>query len=258
MDHFVCSECRLLPAGEWVCEHDRTAASAKAPDAVRSKPGLLRRLFRIFRWLSLGWSLVTFSLILTPALPPAIATSPDAAQSVDVKVLEFERALLEGRARPLEISEAELNGWITSKLSLQHTDTDLGKVSPEAVLKDPRSSKRSLAAAGGADRKITEIQSPLRDVRIELLKDSFLAYVAFNRFGKALSLQIEGRINAKDGYFSVQPTAGKFGSLPILHGALETFAHWFFDSPQNRQNFRLPSKIHDIRVESGNLVIVAY
>jgi len=77
-----------------------------------------------------------------------------------------------------------------------------------------------------------EIQSSVRDVRIQLKKISLLAYVAFNLYGKEMSLELEGRLAVRDGFLQFIPTAGKLGSLPLPGGTLQTAAQQLFDSPE--------------------------
>ncbi len=95
----------------------------------------------------------------------------------------------------------------------------------------------------------------MRDLKIELFEDSLRAYVAMDFYGKKMSLELEGRLMVKDGYLRLEPTAGKLGSLPLLPGTLESAARRLFDSPENREKFRVPPAIVDIQVKHGNLTV---
>ncbi|MEE2839840.1 MAG: hypothetical protein VYC91_04845, partial [Acidobacteriota bacterium] len=58
-----------------------------------------------------------------------------------------------------------------------------------------------------------------------------------------------------DGYLQFEPSGGKLGSLPITRFGLERAVRRLFESPENREKFRLPTEIQDIRMEDSELVI---
>ena len=66
---------------------------------------------------------------------------------------------------------------------------------------------------------------------------------------------MEGRVQVKDGYLHLEPSAGKLGSLPIPRFVLGRAVQRLFESPENREKFKLPQEISDIRVENSELVI---
>jgi len=59
----------------------------------------------------------------------------------------------------------------------------------------------------------------------------------------------------KEGYLLLEVTAGRLGSLPIPQLALDRAVAGLFESPQNRENFKLPPEIADIQVENSQLAI---
>jgi hypothetical protein len=71
------------------------------------------------------------------------------------------------------------------------------------------------------------------------------------------SLELEGTPVVRNGYLKLEPIRGKIGSLPLMAGALKSATDRLFDSPQNREKFRLPPEIEDIRVEQAQLVIIS-
>jgi hypothetical protein len=70
-----------------------------------------------------------------------------------------------------------------------------------------------------------------------------------------LSLELEGQLTVRDGCLRLEPTAGKLGSLPLMQATLEGAAYRLFDSPENKEKFRLPPEIRDVRVERGRLIV---
>src|SRR5512137_1011560 len=58
-----------------------TSAQAPGPSPPEArKPGVLRRVFRAVRWVSLAVALALVVLLLRPAKPPAVRTDPKAAE----------------------------------------------------------------------------------------------------------------------------------------------------------------------------------
>ena len=102
---------------------------------------------------------------------------------------------------------------------------------------------------------VEEVQSNVRDVRVTLDGDRIHGYVLFELYGKNLSLTLNGSLELRDGYLRLAPTAMKLGSMPIPRATLERAVQQLFDSPENRAQFRVPSRIRDIRVENSTLII---
>jgi hypothetical protein len=199
--------------------------------------------------------LLVLLLILKPSRPPAITITPDSAPRAEAKVQEFQEAMSAGEPKPLEMNESELNAWLGSNLSLQRSNA------PSEKPADNESSglARTEATAHPApisDPTIAEVQSSVRDVKIALVNDSLRAYVLFDFHGKELSLELDGRLSARDGYLRIEPTSGHLGSLPLLGATLESAAQKIFDDPKNKEKFRLPPSIADVRIVNGNLAVI--
>lgn len=194
---------------------------------------LLGRLYRVFRWVLLAASMIVFFLILRPDTPPEVQVDAKALASLQSKVASMHQAAA-GQARELHLNEAELNGWLRSNLAV---------------------ASASPSPKGAEDPTAEEAQSNVRDVRVTLDGDRIHGYVLFELYGKNLSLTLNGRLELRDGYLRLTPTAMKLGSLPIPRATLERAVQQLFDSPENREQFRVPSRIRDIRVENSTLII---
>jgi hypothetical protein len=81
-------------------------------NAVRSIVGLLRKSYRVFRWLSLAGLIVVILLIFHVSPPPGIVVTSDASQHAEAKIQEFQSIAGQGTEQELEINESELNGWL--------------------------------------------------------------------------------------------------------------------------------------------------
>jgi hypothetical protein len=218
------------------------STSSQAPELSpleTRKPGVFRRVFRVLRWVSLTVALVLVVLLLWPANPPEVRTDPKAAERVQAKIEQAAQTAIEGQAPVLQMDEAELNAWMQSNLALQ----------------SPPPSELPNAPGPPTEPTLQQVQSSLRDVKINLVGDELRAYVLFNLYGKDLTLQLEGRLVVTEGHLRLRPTRGMLGSLPIPQITLDRAVSRLFDSPENRESFQLPPEIKDIRVVNGELIV---
>ncbi len=193
------------------------AASETSPSAG----GTFRRFYRVFRWVALAGSVILVILILRPAPPPQVDRDPDAGLRLQSKMLELVNSKGAGRSATLRLAEAEVNSWLSENLASSSPASD----------------------------------STLQDLQVDLVGDRLQLYFVFGFFGQNLSLILEGRPQVQEGYLLLEVTAGRLGSLPIPQMALDRAVQRLFESPQNRENFRLPPEIADIQVENSQLAI---
>jgi hypothetical protein len=205
-----------------------------------------KKFYRVFRWVVLIGLAVVLLLVMKQAAPPEVMSDPQAASRVELKMYEAQQALDAGEAHTLELDEAELNTFLQSNLALDGRAAEVAAAAGAAETgRDPAS-----------ETSIAEVKSTVRDVRINLVDDQVRAYVLFDFHGKDLSLILEGRLRVVDGYLRLEPTSGTLGSLPIPQATLDNAVARLFDSPENREKFRVPPHISDIRVEGGQLQVL--
>ncbi|HJS67755.1 MAG TPA: hypothetical protein VJ760_10560 [Nitrospiraceae bacterium] len=197
-------------------------------------------MFRILPWISLTLSIGILLLILRQAPPLPIQTDPDAANRVAEKMAQLQLAVQSNHPHALALNEAELNQWMRDNLAIASTH---------------QAQQAGIPIPSGSDPSIQEVQSALKDVRMNLMGNQLRAYALFALYGKEISLQLEGTITTQGGYIRLQPTAGKLGSLPIPSSTLDSVVHQLFDSPNNRDKFQLPPQIESVRVENNSLII---
>jgi hypothetical protein len=214
-----------------------------------------RSFYRIFRWVSLAILILILVLMLHRSTPPQVAVLPDSAQQADDKIQQFQSAIIRGTKDRLKLDQPELNGWLSANLALKKPDSpSLPPQTQESLI------SLAKAANGGHpidQASVQEVQSSIRDVKIELRQDTLLLYAVFDMHGMDLSMELEGRLSARDGYMILEPTAGKLGSLPLTSGTLRAVADRLFNSPENREKFKLPPYVQDIGIEKGNLVVTS-
>jgi hypothetical protein len=205
-----------------------------------------KRIFRIIRWTTYVFAIVMLVLVLHKAPPPLVETSPQAAARAEEKVEQVEKAVASGQPATLRMDETELNSYLASHLALAGHDAPT-----------PASAGRAQGAPGGTSptpQEVEQMRSNVRDVKVQLTDDRVKAYVVFDVHGKDMTLQLEGRLGAQNGYLRFEPLSGQIGSLRIPQSTLESAVRRLMDSPENREKLKLPSEITDLRIENGEVV----
>jgi len=209
-------------------------AAHQATPPPKPPTSLWRKAWRIFYWLSIlagAWTLV---LMLRRAPAPQVSVSPQATRSAETKLqalaLPPEPSLTPGQPPRIALTEEELNSYLAAHLALQ-------------------------GGAPAADPTVEQAKSSVRDVKVTLSGDRARLFAVFNLAGKDLTLQLEGRLHVVDGYLRFEPTGGNLGDLSLPRSALDAAVSRLFDNPVNRESFRVPPGIRDIRVENSQLVI---
>jgi hypothetical protein len=202
-----------------------------------------------------GIILVLF-LLLRTSQPPPIEIAPEAARRAEGKIAEFQASLGRGAPQILAMDQAELNGWLHANLALKKPEGGSDTL-PKALETSPDTGLAAEPETQADAETLEQLQSSVQDVRIELLENALCIYARFEVHGMDLSLELEGRPAVRDGYLKLEPIRGKLGSLPLMAGTLKSATDRLFESPQNREKFRLPPEIEDIRVEQGRLVVIS-
>ncbi len=214
-----CSSCGILFARYSSGSESQPleAASETSPPAG----GTFRRFYRVFRWVALAVSVIVVILILRQAPPPQVEVDPDAGLRLESKMRKVASSIGAGRSATLRLAEAEVNSWLSENLDLSSPASD----------------------------------STLQDLQVDLAGDRLQLYFVFGLYGQNLSLILEGRPQVQEGYLVLEVTAGRLGALPIPQMALDRAVQGLFESPQNRETFRLPPEIANIQVENSQLAI---
>jgi len=212
----------------------------------KSRTSPWKRIFRVIRWTTYTFAIVTLVLLFHKAPPPLVETSPQAAARAEEKFEQVEKAVANGQPATLRMDETELNSYLVSHLALA------GNGAPSPAL-----AGRVQGAPNGAiptPQEVEQMRSNVRDVKVQLIDDRVKAYVVFDVHGKDMTLQLEGRLGAQNGYLHFEPLGGQIGSLPIPQSTLESAVQRLMNSAENREKLRLPSEISDLRIENGEVV----
>jgi hypothetical protein len=207
-----------------------------APDRVAAKPNPWKLIFRIFRWSTYVFALIAILMIFHAAPPPAVVTSPQAAASAEQKIARVEQSVSSGQPATLRMDESELNSYLASHLD----------ISPDG--------SSNASPGGAAPPDVEQVRSAVKDVKVQLIDDRVRAYVVFGFHGKDMTLQLEGKLGAEDGYLRFEPVSGQIGSMPIPQSSLETAVRHMMESPENREKLRLPAEMSGLKIENGEIV----
>jgi hypothetical protein len=168
----------------------------------------------------------------------------------EVRLSAFQESVRQGRPDTLRWKQDHVNAWMSSNLKAASRPAG-PEAAARAVMSGQGLNLRNEQEAAEAAR------GTVRDVRINLMEDRLRAYVLFDFHGVDMSLELEGRLGVRDGYLRLDPTDGRLGSLPLPRSTLESAAARLFDSPENRETFRLSPAIADIRIEKGELLLTS-
>lgn len=227
------------------------------PDMSSSAFRFVRNFYRIFRWIALASFLLALILILNNSKPPLIEISPDATKRAEEKIQGFRSAATRGSDPTLTIDESELNSWLRENLALNKSPASTFSSNahkPEPMGPTVTNKTKSVDLD---DAAIEQAKSSVRDIKIKLREESLLLYAVFDLYGMNQTLELEGTVTVMDGYLRLNPTSGKLGSFPLMAGTLRQTADRIFGSPENKEKFRLPPYIKDIRIEHGQFVITS-
>lgn len=212
---------------------------------AKPKTSVLRWAFRIFRWTTYLAALITLILLLHKSPPPLVEATPQAAARAEEKFAQVAQTVAQGQQATVRLDETELNSYLASHLDL--------KVDQAAAAATP-----TATAPGGPDaptpEDVEKMRSSVRDVKVTMADDRVKAYVVFDVHGKDMTLELEGKLGATNGYLQFVPVSGHIGSLPIPQSTLETAVQRLMESPENREKLRLPADISDLHIENGELV----
>jgi hypothetical protein len=224
-----------------------------------------RMFFRIVRWTTYLGAAFTLGLMFHKASAPVVETSPQAAARVEQKFEQVEQAVSNGQPATMRMDQTELNSYLVSHLDIGPSANPSQAATATAAQSAASNATASAAPApGGAPdlsapagtsaEQIEQVRSSVKDVKVELIEDRVRAYVVFDFHGKDMTLQLEGKLGAEDGYLHFEPVAGQIGSLPIPKSTLEAAVAKMMESPENREKLKLPNDMSGLKIENGEVV----
>jgi hypothetical protein len=230
---------------------------------------VLRKIYQVSTRISFAGLIVVILLVLHKSPAPNVATDPAAAKRVEQKFAAADQAKAAGQPAEVQMDRTELNSYLAQNLQLAGSaptapSTDAGPAMPAATIANTSTSAApgnnpandAMAALSSSDpQSIEQVQSSVKDVKVDMDGDLVKAYVVFDFHGRDMSLELDGHMGSQDGYVKFQPVAGKLGSLPLPQATLDAAVEKMMASPENREKLKLPNDISDIKIEGGKAVL---
>jgi hypothetical protein len=218
--------------------------------------------YRIFTWSTFAVLLIVLVLAMRKSPAPNVPYDATAAARVEQKLAAADQAKAAGEPAQVQLDKTELNSYLKDNLALtgQTAVQNLPQNAANSAAENPdggnaASSDPMAGIAGGDQATLEQVQSSVKDVKVDMDGDLVKAYVIFDFHGKDLSLELDGHLGARDGYLHFDPVAGKLGSLPLPQSTLDAAVEKLMASPENREQLKLPAQISDIQIVNGQAVV---
>jgi hypothetical protein len=183
--------------------------------------------------------------VTVPQAPAAVAAN---AQSFQNKVDQLAQAQADGQAgAEVHLTPAEVNAAIA-----QSSGDATAAPAASTAASTPAGSTNvadanAVIAAGNLDPQ--KLGEPIISFEGDQVRGQFVTEMA----GKQVYVTIAGRLGAKDGYASFDPTEFKIGDLNVPVSLVnDTLQKKMLEQ---RDRLKLPDYVSDIRVENGELVV---
>ena len=214
-----------------------------------------RTVYQILGWLNLAGILLILVLILHKAPAPAIPVDPAAAARVYQKLAAADQAKAAGQpAQPVTLDSTELNSYLAKSFQTSGSAPS-GSVPSSASAPSAAPPADPAAALNDQTATLDQVQSSVKDVKVNMDGDLVRAYVVFDFHGKDLSLELDGHLGSQNGYLKFDPIGGKLGDMPLPQSVLQSAVDKLMASPENREKLRLPDDINDIQIANGQAVV---
>jgi hypothetical protein len=219
----------------------------------------LKTVYRVLRWGALVALGAIIVLVLRKSPPPNVAYDPSASARVEQRLAAADQANAAGQPAQVQIDRTELNSYLQQNLQTSSLPAPAAAGVPGGGGVGSSDAKPGGLSTNGVPEDgsatLDQVQSAVKDVKVDMDGDLVKAYVVFDFHGKDLSLELDGHLGSQDGYLKFVPVAGKLGSLPLPQSTLDAAVQKMMESPENREKLKLPNDISDIHIENGQAVV---
>jgi hypothetical protein len=143
-------------------------------------------VFRILPWISLILSIGVLLLILRQTPPLSIQTDPQAADRVAEKMAQLQMAVQASQPHAVILNKAELNQWMRDNL---------------AIASAHQAQQAGIPVPVGSEPSVQEVQSALKDVRMNLKGNQLRVYALLPSMGKRSRYNSTARLRPKGATF---------------------------------------------------------
>jgi uncharacterized protein YpmS len=196
------------------------------------------KIYRIARLIILAGLLIVIFLLLKKPAPVSLPQDPKTVaanvQSYEQKLNQLEQAQAQGQTQ----SEIRLTAGEISAAMSQGGSITAPAVETSAPAKDKNASE--------APPKVTDYQVSFEN---DVARGQFTTELA----GKQVYVTIAGRLGAKDGYATFEPTEFKVGDLSIPVAMVNERLQQRLQEEHDR--LKLPDFVGGLKIENGELVV---
>ena len=205
------------------------------------------KIYKTVRWLFLIALILVVVLMLkrpTPAsVPVPAAAVPAKSQEFAAKLEELKSAEESGKSGTEEsFTQDEVNSFIADSTV---------RAAQQGVTATPVPSSDAPAAPVSEE----DLKAALDKTQIVFTGDEVIAQTSVQQYGRDIYVTVRGRLGAKDGYVTFDPTEFKIGSLSVPVSLVNDRLQAKLAEPENHDKLKLPVFISDLRVENGQLKI---
>jgi hypothetical protein len=224
--------------------------------------GPYKKAYQIFSWASLVALVVVILLVLRTSPAPRVPNDPAAAARAEKKFEAADQAKAAGQPAQVALDRTELNSYLAQNLQMEGGPSSAagvaGPAGASATANTGSSSAPGVAqpsAPAAEEPTLDQVQSAVKDVKVDMVGDVVKAYVLFDFHGKDMTLELDGHLSAESGYLKFEPISGMIGSLPLPQSTLNSAVEKLMASPENREKLRLPPDVSDIKIVDGQAVL---
>jgi hypothetical protein len=219
-------------------------------------PEQFKKAYQILSWVSLAGLIVVILLVLRKAPAPDVPNDPAAAARAEQKLEAADQAKAAGLPAKVALDRTELNSYLSQNLQVEGGGrTPVGIDAATVGASRPASSPAEGVAASDPEPTLDDVQSSVKDVKVDMVGDVVKAYVLFDFHGKDMTLELDGHLTTEGGYVKFEPISGMLGSMPLPQSVLNSAVEKMMSSPENREKLRLPPDVGDIKIEDGHAVM---
>lgn len=215
--------------------------------------GNAKIVYKIVYWGFLVAAGLAVGLALRKSPPPSVAYDPAAPARVEQKFAAADQAKAAGQPAAVQLDSTELNSYLQQ--NLQTANSPASAPAPSVPVPGAAATPVPAGIPDDGTATLEQVQSSVKDVKVDMDGDLVKAYVVYDFHGKDLSLELDGHLGSENGYLKFIPVAGKLGNLPLPQAALDAAVEKMMASPENREKLKLPADINDIHIQNGQAVV---
>src|ERR1700757_728084 len=218
-------------------------------------PEQFKKAYQILSWVSLAGLVVVILLVLRKSPAPDVPNDPAAAARAEQKLEAADQAKAAGLPAQVALDRTELNSYLAANLQVEGARVPVGMDAVGGGKSRPTSAPAGSAASSDPEPTLEDVQSSVKDVKVDMVGDVVTAYVLFDFHGKDMTLELDGHLSSEGGYVKFEPVGGMLGSMPLPQSVLNSAVEKMMASPENRGKRRRPPDAGATKIEDGHAVM---